>query len=188
NNSNFFPGDCVPATCDPLADDPCGDPGAGCFGSSFAAAAGQLYFPTMPQTFVCDVTPSSNGCSAGQIAGTISGTSGCFSLCAPGEAYLGFAGTQQPQGVAPHACGASESCIYSWRFEVDVDGVLHRSATSDTVGICIDHSRLQYDADNDGYVDTPWPSCESQPLHRVTGSYVPDASMMGCVSSTTAGL
>jgi len=176
---------CEAPACDPLVENACGtDPATGCY---YGAPELQGLHFASPADWKCDVTPTGGTCAPGSISGIVDGTASCFALCLPGEAYLGNPIAQEPHGVSPHGCAANEHCVYSWRFEVDIDGVLHRTPTSDTVGVCIDGATLKYDSDNDGYVDTPWPDCETQPLHA-TGSNIPDATMMGCVSSTTAGL
>ena len=121
----------------------------------------------------------------------------------PGEAYLGNPGAQHPNGLAPHRCttqdasGAfgtpasatdnGEHCVFAWRFSATALGV-RDVPTNNTVGLCLDHALLRYSSRGDGFPDTPWPSCASQPLHADPASHVPDAVAMGCVSSTTAGL
>lgn len=195
-----FDNACTPATCDPLADNDfdgagpltktgnaCGsDPAIGCYGPTLQG----LHFAETA-SWKCDEATggvSASGCAPGSISALLGSTVECLPLCAPGEAYLDNPGAQQPLGVSPHTCSANQHCVYSWRFEVDIDGVLTRSPTSDTVGVCIDDAKLMYDSDGDTYLDTPWPDCATQPLHAQTGSMVPDATTMGCVKSTTAGL
>jgi hypothetical protein len=137
----------------------------------------------------CDVYPiPSSSCEPGQVDAYIGEMQTCLALCSPGEAYLGNPNPQHPHGVSPHDCTATEHCVYLWRFQVDATGAVVATTRSESVGVCIDHAKLEYDSDNDQVPDTPWPTCESQPVHRTSESNVPDATMMGCVSLTTAGL
>ncbi|MBA3540423.1 MAG: hypothetical protein H0T79_12500 [Deltaproteobacteria bacterium] len=127
----------------------------------------------------------------------------CLAICTPGNAYLGNPGANQPNGIAPHACNTTdargtfgpiatdatngEHCMYSWRFEVDVLGQLHRSPTSDTVGFCVDHTTFRYDSNADEVIDSSdgtMPACSSLPLVNSTGGLT--AADFGCVDSTTA--
>ncbi len=145
-------------------------------------------------------------CAPGYTVGLVESGMGvvakCFALCAPGEAYLGNPAAQQPNGLAPHGCNAQdavgafgtpasatdngEHCVFAWRFSLTAQGV-RDVPTNNTVGLCLDHTMLHYASQGGGMLDTPWPSCASQPLHGDPASHVPDAVAMGCVSSTTAG-
>jgi hypothetical protein len=128
----------------------------------------------------------------------------CYALCSPGDSYLG-ATVQHPNGLSPHACNSTdavgnfgaipdgsptsngEHCEYAWRFEVDAADRLHRSDTSDTVGICFDHSKYHYDSNGNGTIDpddAELPPCAALPLT----SDVLSAADLGCVSSTLAGV
>jgi hypothetical protein len=128
----------------------------------------------------------------------------CYAFCKPGDAYMGNAGTQAPNGVAPHRCNNNdalgafgntatvtvngEHCMFSWFFEVDTAGMLHKSPTSDTVGICWDHTKYQYDSNGDGTPDTVVEACGTLPLTQPMGNTSPSAVTWGCVSSATAML
>jgi hypothetical protein len=131
--------------------------------------------------------------------GTGSNNVDCYAWCSPGDSYLG-APTQAPNGVSPHGCNTTdalgafgsaatattngEHCVYSWFFEVDDQGVLHGSTTSDSVGVCWDHTKYKYDADGDGTPDTVVEACAALPLQAVgTG---PSAVDWGCVGTSTA--
>jgi len=126
----------------------------------------------------------------------------CHAICRPGNSYAG-AVTQEPNGQPGHECRADSSgrsgsfgtpatatengehCMYSWVFELDETGAIHRSATSDTVGICWDHTH--YTIDHDGDQTTPqiaMPACATLPLHPATGL---GAEAFGCVESALAG-
>ena len=123
----------------------------------------------------------------------------CIAVCKPGNTYAGNPGTQYPAGQSPHTCSTTDArgtfdpatatnngdhCTYSWRFEVDASGVLHRSPTSDTVGFCVDHSKYRYDSNGDGVIDSSdavWPLCAS----LADGSA---AAQFGCVDTMHAGL
>jgi hypothetical protein len=129
----------------------------------------------------------------------------CYAWCKPGDTYQGNTGAQAPNGVAPHQCNTTdalgnfgtaatvttngEHCVYSWLFEVDDTGALHKSPTSDTVGLCWDHSKYRYDSNGDGIVDATdaiIPPCGTLPLTSTTGALT--AADLSCVSTTTAGL
>ena len=151
-----------------------------------------------------------NSCMSGYTIGELySDDSGsmevvCLAFCKPGEAYAGNPGTQQPNGAAPHRCNTTdalgafgatpdgtaasngEHCMYSWLFEVDTGGTLHPSPTSDTVGICVDHTKYHYDSNGDGTLDTLYPPCASLPLTATATTL--GAGDLGCVKSTTAGV
>ena len=151
-----------------------------------------------------------NSCAPGYFALATTGTDGsittaCAAYCRPGDAYLG-APSQHPNGIAGHACnptdeqgtfGATpdgsatsngEHCMYSWFLELGPDGTGHTSPTSNSVGICIDHTLYRYDSNGDGAVDSHdevIPPCASLPLHGDV--HGPGAVDFGCVSTTTAG-
>jgi hypothetical protein len=133
----------------------------------------------------------------------------CYAYCKPGEAYLNNPGTQQPNGVSPHGCNTTdalgafgavptavnngtngEHCMYSWLFEIDDNTGAHLpSPTSNTVGICWDHSKYRYDSNGDGQVtaaDAILPACTSLPLTSGSGGLT--AGDVGCVTTTTAGV
>ena len=133
----------------------------------------------------------------------------CYAFCKPGEAYLNNPGTQGPNGVSPHGCNTTdalgafgavptavnngtngEHCMYSWFFEIDnTTGAHLPSPTSNTVGICWDHSKYRYDSNGDGQVtaaDANLPACTSLPLTSGSGGLT--AGDLGCVTTTTAGI
>jgi hypothetical protein len=64
--------------------------------------------------------------------------------------------------------------MFSWWLERDSTGALHRSATSDTVGLCVDHAKLG------------WASCASLP-DGFGSAGAPGAADYGCVDTTHAG-
>jgi len=134
-------------------------------------------------------------------------TLGCYALCKPGEAYLGNPGPQAPNGVSPHGCnttdavgnfgatpdgsatGNGEHCWYSWSFEFDSSNHWHQSATSNTLGICLDHTQFHWDSNGDGQIepiDALLPPCASLPL--VGTQTTLGAADLGCVTSATGGL
>jgi len=124
----------------------------------------------------------------------------CIAVCEPGNTYAGNPDPQFPAGQSPHTCSTTDArgtfdtattthngdhCMYSWLFEIDpTTGVFHRSPTSDTVGICVDHTKYHYDSNGNGQIDSGdavWPSCAS----LADGSA---AAQFGCVDTTHAGL
>jgi len=127
----------------------------------------------------------------------------CYAWCKPGETYLGNPAAQAPNGVAPHRCNTTdalgafgatptgtaasngEHCVYSWIFELDTANNLHKSPTSNTVGLCWDHTKYKYDSNGDGIADTILPPCAALPLTS-TGALT--AVDLSCVMTTTAGL
>jgi len=154
-----------------------------------------------------------NSCMSGYELSVFYDTDGgtqidCFAWCKPGESDIAISGGGAPNGVAPHRCnnldalgnftggtpngGAAsngEHCWYSWYFEIDANNLWHVSPTSDTVGICIDHTKYHWDSNHDGTVgagDAVFPPCASLPV--IGTSTALGASDIGCVSSTTAGL
>jgi hypothetical protein len=113
----------------------------------------------------------------------------CIALCAPLDCYAGNCGSNSANlgGAEPHACSGSDArgpfnvatatnngdhCMYSWVAEIDDTGTHVPSATSNTVGFCVDHSRHSM------------PSCDALPL----GSGSQSAAAYGCVSTSLAGL
>jgi hypothetical protein len=128
----------------------------------------------------------------------------CYAYCRPGNSYFGSP-TQEPNGKPGAQCRAGsggrqgnfgtpasetengEHCMYSWQFEVDGNGAIHHSNTSDTLGICFDHAKYTADFDNDPSTpNTVLPPCAAMPLHATTPGE-PDAASFGCVDSITAG-
>jgi len=79
-----------------------------------------------------------------------------------------------------------DQCAFSWIFEYNGTGsTFLRSPTSDTLGICLDHSKYMYDSNNDGTPDTTWPQCTTLGIgSNVNGGH--DAVEFGCVDTATA--
>ena len=143
-----------------------------------------------------------NDCMSGYTLGFAADATGsmntdCYAWCAPGDAYMGNAMTQNPNGVVPHRCnnndalgafGATatatvngEHCMYSYNFEEDAMGVVHHSPTSNTVGICWDHTKYKYDPNMTGTPDTILPACATLAATSATALAAVD---LGCVNTT----
>ncbi len=76
-----------------------------------------------------------------------------------------------------------EHCMYTWRFEISTAGLLFPSPTSNSVGICFDHTKYT-DAAN-----VELPSCVSAPATDFTASNTTQTALtMGCLSLTTMGI
>ena len=132
----------------------------------------------------------------------------CFAFCKPGESAMTISGGGSPNGVSPHRCNNNdalgdfsggaptgspvsngEHCWYSWYFEIDASSAWHRSPTSDTVGICIDHTKYHWDSNHDSMIDAGdmvYPPCASLPVMGTATTL--GAADLGCVDSATAGL
>lgn len=132
----------------------------------------------------------------------------CTALCAPLPCYAGNCGSNNAnqQGAFPHRCKvpdivygvdslapapAHEHCEYLWDEELDMDGNWLQSPTSDTVGVCFDHSKWRYDGDMDGSDESTYPDCKDlQIFGSGSDPTVPNdywgAANFGCVDSTTA--
>lgn len=131
--------------------------------------------------------------------GTTAGSANCGNTSSITTANLA--------GVAPHQClsgdiqyaslnaaslGPSgnngEQCYFSWLLEIDMNGNLVRSATSDTVGFCLDHSKFKYDPTGGSNFNTPFPKCDMIGLgpngYAVQNGQ--DAVGFGCVNTATA--
>lgn len=125
----------------------------------------------------------------------------CYAFCRPGDAYLNNPATQLPNGSSPHGCNTTdalgnfgakptavnngtngEHCMYSWFFEIDDAGNYLPSATSNSVGICWDHTKYKYDSNGDGTADKTIEACTTLPLTSTTGV---NAVTWGCVSTIT---
>jgi hypothetical protein len=160
-----------------------------------------------------------NSCNQGYLPllreSTLVSTAICTALCKPKNCYLNNCGTNNAdrQGEAPHRCttpdrvgtfyngGAAdggayggETCRYIWDFETDDMGMYLPSPTSDKVGYCLDHSKYQYDSNNDMMPDTFYPNCGKLTLlgdHNASPT-MPlvfwGAADLGCVTTTLAGL
>ena len=148
-----------------------------------------------------------NACMSGYgiaFAGDATGSMNidCYAFCTPGDAYMGNTATQLPNGVMPHRCSNNdalgvfggtpnptnnsngEHCMYSWRFEVDTTGMLHQSPTSDTVGICWDHTKYMYDSTGSGTANTVVEPCTTVPIAVGTGVMTSSAVALGCVKTS----
>jgi hypothetical protein len=189
---------------------------AGGFGSGSSATGNLVHRSPIAQAidFINSCAP---GYMGGWLDHGGSMQADCYAMCKPGNSYMGLAAVTgppaipaggQPEGVAPHACnnndargvftnlataaGANgESCNFSWQFELDADNMgFHQSPTSDTLGMCIDHTKFQFDSNGDGMItaaDKVLPACPTLPL---TGSADPDgvAAQFGCVDSVTGAV
>ncbi|MFT3698497.1 MAG: hypothetical protein QM831_35460 [Kofleriaceae bacterium] len=150
----------------------------------------------------------------------------CLAMCKPASCWMGNCGTDSqsekltgdPAGghqckpaniivndpaALPATLGAGgvngDQCYFGWHFEIDDSNMLHTSEYSDTFGVCLDHSILQYDANNDGTNDTPWPKCDQVANPIGTGSAGGDgtctpengcrgASNFGCTNLADSGI
>jgi len=91
-----------------------------------------------------------------------------------------------------------EQCFYSWLFEIDSTSMMWTgsSATSDTVGFCVDHSQYKFDPTGGSNNNTTWPRCDqvgigSNGYENLNGTATTvgngfDAVGFGCVDSATA--
>ena len=151
-------------------------------------------------------SPFLNGCAQGYMPmmkdyGAGQNSFVCLAFCKPGNTFMGN-DCQHPAGESPHACNTTDArgtfntatltnngdhCVYSWIFEIDNNGNLVRSPTSDSLGMCMDHSIYTYDSNGDGTLDKQWPLCATLPL-KGAGSNDPSAGDFGCVDSMTAGV
>ncbi|MDB4952463.1 MAG: hypothetical protein JWO36_32 [Myxococcales bacterium] len=148
-----------------------------------------------------------NGCAQGYIPLLKDMTGGtgvvCIAICRPGNTYMGNTAAQAPDGIAPNRCRLGDRrgtfntatttlngdhCMFSWLFEIDAMGNFVRSPTSDTVGFCLDHSKYQYDTNNDMVPDTNWPLCSSLRDGMGSGGSNVAAADFGCVNTMHAGL
>jgi hypothetical protein len=150
-----------------------------------------------------------NSCNQGYLAvleeSTMVTTQICVALCSPANCYLGNCGSTADEariGAYPHRCFAGdrigsffqngatphsngEHCRFLWRSEVGSAGLL-KSDYSNTVGICWDHTKYQYDKDGDGMPETEYPPCAALPINGSADSD-PDAVDLGCVDTMKAG-
>ncbi len=147
-----------------------------------------------------------NSCNQGYLPllreSTMVSTAICTALCKPKNCYSGNCGggtNPDRLGEAPHRCttqdrvgtfdnGANgEHCRYLWSLELDMQGNFLRSPTSDTVGICFDHSKYLYDSNNDNMPDTALPACATLADGFGSGTTF-GAADLGCVDTTHAML
>jgi hypothetical protein len=146
-----------------------------------------------------------NSCNQGYLPVLVESTSVsiviCTALCKPKNCYAGNCGVNNASrlGEAPHRCtnpdrvgtfdtsATGEHCRFMWSFELDDQGTLLRSPTSDTVGLCFDHAKYLYDTNADNTPDTPYPACATLPNGFGTGATL-GAADLGCVDTANAGL
>lgn len=136
----------------------------------------------------------------------------CYSFCKPGNSFGSMGSgsaavptTQLPNGQVGAQCRQTsggrlgnfgnipngtatsngEHCMYSWYFEIDrTNQTILPSATSNTVGLCFDHEKYQYDSNGDGSADAPIPPCASLPNIGSAGDAI-DARAIACVDLQT---
>lgn len=133
----------------------------------------------------------------------------CVAMCQPDVCYMGNCGTVQNQvpsqraGKAPHKCNLTnrvgtsfdntEHCQYLWFREVDDNGELLTSKTSDTLGFCFDMKKYQYDSNSDNKIDASdkfLPNCDQLQMGFGSGSDRNDeltyfgAADLGCIPTT----
>lgn len=85
-------------------------------------------------------------------------------------------------------------CLYIWSFLEDDIGELSpafaASGLVDTLGVCFAYDQFQYDSNNDGSPDKPYPACNTlPPRSTATPGFDDDAADWGCLkrsSSTVA--
>jgi hypothetical protein len=160
---------------------------------------------TLTQRSVCSGScldtggnPLSTGCSEGFEPIIYDSTGSmqidCISMCAPATCYANNCGSNSVNltgaPASGHQCNATDSrgafnpaspanngdqCTFSWFFEVGSQGLV-RSPTSDTVGLCLDHSKYG------------WPRCDTltDPTFGTTAN--PGAAAFGCVSTMVGGI
>lgn len=157
-----------------------------------------------------------NSCNQGYLPflreSTMVSTTVCIAVCQPANCYAGNCGISNDEariGISPHRCyvgdrvgtffqnGAmpnpnGEHCHFLWRYEVGSAGLL-LSKYSNSVGICFDHTKYQYDKDGDGAAETDYPACATLPQGFGSGSQQTDpdywgAADLGCVDTNTAGI
>jgi len=149
-----------------------------------------------------------NSCNQGYLPllreSTMVSTAICTALCKPANCFAGTGNcgtgtaTTARIGVAGDSCktpdrmgsfavspDGGEHCRFIWSFEIDDQGNFLRSPTSDTVGFCFDHSKYQYDSNNDGTADTNLPACSTLPDGFGSGSAF-GAADIGCVDTSHA--
>lgn len=140
----------------------------------------------------------------------------CVAFCEPENCFMGNCGSNNESRLgktrgsgASHRCNAvdrvglfdgtttgsdnGEHCQFLWRYEIDTATRTYlASQWSDKLGFCYDHSKYQYDSDEDNMPDTYFPACAQLPDGFGSGS---DASIpleywgaadvaMACVDST----
>lgn len=197
-------------TCNPLTQkldtngaDRCGDgtvapadPILGCYGfasddanpSKFSCAGAgtreiDSVFPG-DETFL-------NICKPGAIALYLDGPGSmnvrCQAFCDPVNTNSSAA--TNAGGMSPYSCGdlghaGAFECRYLWFFEGANTPV---TANSDAYGLCWNYSVFQYDTNNDGMPDAPWPSCTTMTALGADGMGTgPDAAVgWGCMDTAS---
>ncbi|MBN1773430.1 MAG: hypothetical protein JXB32_19365 [Deltaproteobacteria bacterium] len=107
----------------------------------------------------------------------------CTALCRPGDTFLGNPANAQGLVGSGYTCpdaGTSEAheCRYWWFLE---DPALPPTASSNTLGVCVDYSRYSYDSDGDGLPDAPFPGCTTlSSTERTFDPETPDYLYWGC--------
>lgn len=144
-----------------------------------------------------------NGCNQGYVPLMYDMTGStqidCIAWCKPLNCYQGNCGTGNANaiGASPHRCntvdavgafGAAEECTFIWIYEMDQSANLVRSPYSDTLGVCFDHSKYQYDTNGDGTPDTVLPACSSLPTGFGQSAMTLGAADLGCEDTTHAGV
>jgi hypothetical protein len=181
--------------------------------TQFTCATDINYTTALHHRMVCDMASGCesntgaffvNSCNQGYLPLLYESTGStnviCTAMCKPQNCYAGACGSgdANQHGAAPHRCqtpdalgtfdtsATGEECAYWWLLEVDATATLTRSAYSDSLGFCFDHSKYQYDSDGDGVADAPLPPCQQLQIHG-SGSAL-GAADLGCIDSATAGL
>lgn len=110
--------------------------------------------------------PYVNGCAPGYMAISKDSTNSgyiCTAFCQPGptsaSSPANAAGLVGSGETCPDkGAGGSYECRY-WQFNEDHTQPGFPDPYSNTIGFCIDPTKYLYDSNNDGQVDTPFPSC-----------------------------
>ena len=138
----------------------------------------------------------------------------CVALCEPQDCYSGHCGSDNlaAMGSGTHQCASADvrtepgtngsayafpttgnggdpyanSCYYWWQTEFDGQGTQHPSQYDNTLGICIDHTKIYFDPAGGMDPTTPWPDCSTVPGSGSGGPGGTNAADWGCISTTTA--
>ncbi|HEY5925316.1 MAG TPA: hypothetical protein VIV11_26715 [Kofleriaceae bacterium] len=147
-----------------------------------------------------------NSCNQGYLPllreSTTISTAICVALCKPLNCYAGNCGpaNQNRLGEAPHRCtttdrvgtfdtsAGGEHCRFIWSFERDTQNNFLPSPSSNTLGVCFDHSKYLYDSNADNVPDTAYPPCATLPDGFGSSSPADGAADLGCVDTTHAQL
>ncbi|MBA3540844.1 MAG: hypothetical protein H0T79_14625 [Deltaproteobacteria bacterium] len=130
-----------------------------------------------------------NACKTGAQNRGRAGDFGAVPNGVPGALLPGMAPAPAGNKGAGGPGTNGEHCMFSWQFEVDDAMMLHRTATSDTLGLCFDHTKYgpdDYDGNPDAVAspDSQMPACSNLKLKDDVQF---DATNAGCVDSVTAG-